>query len=69
MPPGLLSSGDDIFWSHVSRVCQHIQLSYVSHGTRPRYNLVIDQGVHKRTNQTTNQTNNLKPRDPRLGYL
>ena len=36
----------------VSRVCQHIKLSDVSLGTRPRYRLVVDEDVKKPNKQT-----------------
>ena len=38
--------------SSLSRVWQHVQLSDVSVGTRPRYSLVVDEDVKKPTNQT-----------------
>ena len=36
----------------LSRVWQHVKLSGVSLGTRPRYCLVVDEDVKKPTNQT-----------------
>ena len=36
----------------LSRVWKHVQLSYVSLGTRPRYSQVVDADVKKPTNQT-----------------
>ena len=38
----------------LSRVWQHVKLSDVSLGTRPRYSLVVDDDVKKPTNQTNN---------------
>ena len=35
----------------MSRVWQHVKLSDVSHGTRPRYILAADEDVKKSTNQ------------------
>ena len=37
----------------LSHVWQHLKLSYVSLGTRPRYSLVVDEDVKKPTNQTS----------------
>ena len=38
--------------SPLSRVWQHVKLSDVSLGTRPRYSLVVDEDIKKPTNQT-----------------
>ena len=40
-------------WSpHSVSVWQHVKLSYVSLGTRPRYSLVVDEDVKKPNKQT-----------------
>ena len=39
------------------RVWQHVKLSDVSLGARPRYSLVVDEGVKKPTNQTNKLIN------------
>ena len=39
----------------LSRVWQHVKMSDVSHGTRSRYGLAVDEDVKKPTKQTNKQ--------------
>ena len=46
--------------SALSRVWQHVKLSDVSLGTRPRFSLVVDEDVKKPTKQTNKQEKEIK---------